>query len=141
MHPWAHAVYRTLAVMIGPLILAGILVALVWLGKRRRRGQRQITRERDRTHEAYLEFIHCWLLDQKIVDAAMETRVMTSEGFDMTLHALAEASYPEVRAIAARLLDNRVVRREIAKYMHREHGLDRQRFAMMAADMVERVRG
>lgn len=122
--------------VIGPLILALLLLALVWLGKRAKRPRR----ERSEVHEAYVSALYEWLTDQEIVDAAIEQRVLTRPGLAAALQSLPDATEPACRALVASLTKDRQVRRVIKRWFER-HGESGQRAMIQMSEFSERVRG
>lgn len=117
------------------LILA---LALTWLTQKQRAPGR--IRRRTDDHESYLAFLMD-ILDQPAISALMvrqgTTTVPALAAFRATMGQLSE---PMLRACAGKLLSDRIVRRQVARFLEERRGM-RKRCAMGAlGQIVERVR-
>jgi hypothetical protein len=98
-------------------------------------------RQRSEAHEAYLAFL------RDILSSPDVRRVMIREGTadPVKLAAFRDSmgnlSEPMLRACAAKLLDNRIVRRQVAAYVAKEQGGDRKKLMREFGALVGEAKG
>lgn len=121
--------------LLPPLVL---LVCLWALNRKLRPGR---VRRRTEQHEAFLAFLTEILAEPKIRETMIERRTATRESLLALQATMGQLHFPGLKAIAARLLVDRVVRQAVARYMVAAHGVTQQRFMMQMSEMVGEARG
>lgn len=127
--------FEALAPWLATFVVIGILYAIGT--KQRRPGH---VRLRSDCHEAYLSLMDDILNDADILELMVSRRVATKEALVALRATVGQLPERALRAMAAKLVSDRIVRRAVAKFMVQHHGVNRQRFTMLVSDMVGEVR-
>ena len=124
--------------MIFAITLSAIAFCALILLRQRRRDR--AARKSD-AHEVYVLALKEWLHEPEIVDAiqrnAMQWQALAG---GMEILNSGTMTEPMARALAAKILENRTVRRVVAAHMAKRHGLDRKRTMANMGKMLESVR-
>jgi hypothetical protein len=126
--------------MAATLFCFAWIAALSWFAVRRKRGQSDNVLRRTDKHEAYLAFAMEILHQPKLTSLMLQQGTVTPDGLRATRQTLGDLNEQGLRAIVARALDDRIVRRAVAGYMARVHGVDRGRFMRLMGENVVQVR-
>lgn len=114
--------------------------AAVFFHRRRHRVHLRHVVTRSRYHEAYLEFVTEALEDPEIRKLLIDRRVMSERGVEIARNTAGQALEPWVRAIAARITGDRVVRRRLSALLSARRGENKHRMMNMLTEMTEVVR-
>ncbi len=106
----------------------------------RQRALRKASRRSDK-HEAFLAFAQELLEEPDILIAAVKAGSVTVEGVRAAREAIHVSYYPGVRALTAKLLEDRNVRRLVVRHMAKKHGVTRVAFMAHLSGFMAEVRG
>lgn len=126
----------TWLVIIGAFALVGCLAKIL----RRQHAQRRQW-DRSEKHEAYLAALQEWTQEPEIVEVARKQYSLTRQGFRAYVRRIHTADEPMIKALAARFLSNREVRRAVARHVARTHGMPKGDAMKALMTLVEVGRG
>lgn len=122
------------------LVAPAVILACVWLARRRHRLQNRYLRRRTLEHEVYVTALEEWAAVPEIVEAGKRAGVCTDAGLERLSHQLyGDRPEAEIEALIMAFLQDRSVRQAIAKHMSKEHGSEKKsamRELMAIADMA-----
>jgi hypothetical protein len=127
--------FEALAPWFAFLVVAGILWAIGT--KQRRPGH---VRQRSEMHEVYLALLVDVLGQAELRKLMIDRGTGTAEGIALFRRDMGTYSYPFLRACAAKLLSDRIVRRQVAAYVAKGQGGDRKKLMGIFGGLVEGVR-
>ena len=106
----------------------------------RKRAQDTLSRKSD-THEVYVLALKEWLHEPEILDAIKRHCMRGTAEFALALINQPRLSEPAAKALTAKILENRTVRRVVAAHMAKRHGLDRKKVMRHIGEMLAEIKG
>lgn len=122
--------------IISAFALVGCLAKIL----RRQHAQRRQW-DRSEKHEAYLAALQEWIYESEIVEVALKQGAATAVGLKALADQIHTADEPMIKALAARFLSNREVRRAVARHVARKHGMPKGDAMKALMTLVEVGRG
>jgi hypothetical protein len=130
--------FEALAPWLALLVVVGILWAIGT--KQRRPGH---VRRRSEAHEAYLAFLTEILREPEVRTLMFERGTTNAARLTAFQETMGELTEPFLRACAAKLFEDRLVRRLVAKVVaanHGDMGADKRKVMREMGGLVEEVR-